>query len=405
MVIDPVPPARGLRATPFHSRVSALCESRAWRPWAGYAAVRSYELTHDREYHAIRNAAGLLDVTPLYKYSIQGRDAARLLDRVVTRDVAGSAVHQVLYTPWCDAGGKVLDDGTVTRLAPDRFRLTSADPNLRWLEMNAVGMEVEIEDVSEALAALALQGPNSRAILEEAAESDLGGLKFFRHAAASFRGAPVEITRTGYTGDLGYELWLDPADAEGVWDALMEVGGAYGITPAGLDALDLARIEAGLILLDVDYLSARKAVIPGQYSSPYELGLGWTVQLEKETFVGREALEKEAAREAEWRFVGIEVDWESLERRYSEAGLAPHLPTAAWRSSVPLYRSGRQVGYATSGCWSPLLKRYVALAHLTSPSAQAGTRLEMEITVEHRRRAASARVARTPFFDPPRKRR
>ena len=392
-----------LKTTPLHARTSALCLSQAWRRWAGYLAATSYELTHEHEYHAIRSSAALLDISPLYKYHVQGRDAARLLDRMVTRNVSKAAVGQVLYTPWCDAAGKVLDDGTIARLAETSFRLTSADPGLRWLEENARGLEVSIEDVSERLAALALQGPMSRAILQSVSDADVAGLRYFRAMAARLRGIEVTVSRTGYTGDLGYELWVSAERAVELWDALIEAGTSFGITPTGLAALDLARIEAGLMLLDVDYVPARKALIAAQTSSPFELDLAWTVDLKKEYFVGREALAQEAARGPEWGFVGIEVEWAGLERLYGEAGLPPTLP-AAWRASIPLYADGTQVGYASSGGWSPLLKRYIALAHVRARWAALDTPLEMEVTVEHQRRRAVARVVKKPFFDPERKR-
>jgi aminomethyltransferase len=393
-----------LKRTPFHERTAALCLGQNWRRWAGHLVASSYDLVHEREYHAIRSSAALLDVSPLYKYHVSGRDAARLLDRVVTRDIAAMAVGQVVYTGWCDADGKVIDDGTVSRLEEQKFRLTSADPSFRWLSENAVGLDVAITDVSDAVAALALQGPSSRTILERFLETDLAGLRYFRLMGTSARRMPLTVSRTGYTGDLGYELWLDAKDALAVWDALVEIGAPYGLTPCGMLALDLARIEAGLMLAEVDYVSAHRALIDDQKSSPFELNLGWTVKLEKEFFVGRDALARERARGPRWCFVGIDVDWDSLERLYSAVGLPPRLPTAAWRVSVPLYNGGDQVGYATSGCWSPLLKKYIALAHIRAPFGAAGTTVEMEVTVEHRRRRAEARVAPLPFFNPERKR-
>ncbi|HEY6223839.1 MAG TPA: aminomethyltransferase family protein [Gemmatimonadales bacterium] len=393
-----------LKETPFHPRTSALMEGAAWRRWAGYTMASVYELTHEREYHAVRSSAALFDVTPLYKYLIRGRDAARLLDRVVTRHVARCKVGQVLYTPWCDGRGKVIDDGTVSRLDETTFRMTSADPNIRWLHLNASGLECTIEDVSDRTAALSLQGPLARVILEHATEQDLSGLKFFRLTAAKIRGVPVTISRTGYTGDLGYELWVEAPRALPVWDALIEAGSGYGITPAGLLALDLVRNEAGLLLLDVDYVSAHHALIESQMSTPYELSLGWTVALDKDRFNGRDALVAEHARGPAWRFMGVEVDWDALERLYADVGLPPRLPTTAWRASVPLYMGGVQVGYATSGCWSPLLKRSIALAHLEGPYGEPDTVVEMEITVEHRRKRAAATVRALPFFNPPRKR-
>jgi aminomethyltransferase len=390
-----------LKTTPFHERTAALCVSHAWRRWAGHLAASSYELTHEREYHAIRVAAALFDVSPLYKYLVRGRDAARLLDLVVTRNVQKATIGQVLYTPWCDHDGKVMDDGTVARLDEDLFRMTSAEPSQRWLEDNARGMQVEVADVSESTAALSLQGPMSWAILQSMGAP---ALKYFRIARASLRGIPVEISRTGYTGDLGFEIWVDATKALPLWDALTEAGRGYGIMPAGMLALDVARIEAGLMLIDVDYVPARKALIASQLSSPYELDLAWAVNLDKERFNGRDALAAEKARGPQWQFVGIEIDWDSLESLYADVGLATRVPGAAWRMSVPIYSGAEQAGYATSGGWSPLLKKYIALAHLRAPFAAPGTPLEMEITVEHRRKRAKATVVKKPFFDPPRKR-
>jgi aminomethyltransferase len=390
-----------LKTTPFHPRTAALCESHAWRRWAGYIVASSYELTHEREYHCIRAAAALFDVSPLYKYLIRGRDAARLLDRVVTRDVQRAQVGQVLYTPWCDAAGKVLDDGTVARLDEASYRMTSAEPSLRWLEANALGLDVTIADVSESIAALSLQGPQSLAILK--ALGDIPPLKYFRLAATELRGAPAEVSRTGYTGDLGFELWMKSEHALPVWDALMEAGRAYGLQAAGMLALDVSRIEAGLMLIDVDYVPAKRALIESQTSSPYELDLAWAVNLNKEIFVGKAALVAEKARGPQWQFVGIEIGWPGLERLYADVGLATRLPQTAWRTSVPLYSGSEQAGYATSGGWSPVLKKYIALAHVRSKWANPGTELDIEITVEHRRRRAAARVVKKPFFDPERK--
>jgi aminomethyltransferase len=395
-----------LRTTPFHARTAPLSEGQAWRRWAGYVVASSYELSHEREYHAIRSSAALFDVSPLYKYMITGKDSARLLDHVVTRNVATAKVGQVLYTPWCDADGKQIDDGTVSVLGEQTYRMTSADPTLRWLHLNAAGLSVKIDDVSDTTAALSLQGPSSRAILESLIERELSALKYFRLTSATIRGIPVTISRTGYTGDLGYEVWVDAKQAVPLWDAIVAAGTPYGITPAGMLALDVARIEAGLLLIEVDYFSSRHALIEAQKSSPLELGLAWTVATDKGRFNGSEALAAERARGPGWQFVGLSVDWDSLERLYAEVGLPPRLPSQAWRTSVPVYdQSGHhQVGYATSGGWSPLLKKYIALAHLESPSAAAGTPVQMEITVEHRRKKAAARVTPIPFFNPERKR-
>ena len=395
-----------LRTTPFHARTGPLSEGQAWRRWAGYVVASSYELSHDREYHAIRNSAALFDVSPLYKYLVTGKDAARLFDHVVTRNVGKAKVGQVLYTPWCDNEGKQIDDGTISVLAEQTFRMTAADPTLRWLHLNASGLNVNIQDISDTTAALSLQGPSSRAILQIAAEQDLSKLKYFRLTSAKIRGIPVTISRTGYTGDLGYEVWVDAAQAIPLWDALIETGTPYGITPAGMLALDVARIEAGLLLIEVDYFSSRHALIEAQKSSPLELGLGWTVATDKERYNGQAALEAERRRGPSWQFTGLTVNWDSLERLYTEVGLPPRLPSQAWRTSVPIYdpRGDHQVGYATSGGWSPLLKCYMALAHLESSSAAPDTELRMEITVEHRRKQATAYVTPLPFFNPDRKR-
>ncbi|UCC71445.1 MAG: aminomethyltransferase family protein [Gemmatimonadota bacterium] len=392
-----------LRGTPFHERTAPLCQAQNWRRWAGYLAASSYELTHDREYYAIRSAAALIDVSPLYKYVIRGSDAVRFLNRVLTRDVAGCDMHQVMYGPWCNEAGKVIDDGTLQRLGEESFRLTSAEPNLRWLCDNAFGLRVTIEDDSDTTAALALQGPTSREILNNVSDADLDSLKYFRLAFARAGNIPVTITRTGYTGDLGYEIWADAQQAIRLWDILMDGGRSYGITPSGIYALDVARVEAGLLLIGVDYIPANRALIEARKSSPFELGLGWAVRLEK-GFVGQEALLEEWQRGPAWQFKGLELDWNSLEKVYAEFGLPPELPMIAWRTSVPVYAGAAQVGYATSGCWSPTLKKYIALAHLRSAHAERGTSVEMEVTVEHRRKKAAARVVDLPFFDPERKR-
>ena len=393
-----------LKLSPFFERTSKLNESQEWRRWSGYLSATNYELTHDNEYFAIRTKAALLDITPLYKYLIQGPDTQRFLDRLVTRNINICKVGQVMYTPWCDEDGKVIDDGTVQRLSERKFRKTSAEPNLEWLEYNAAGMDLTISDDSVNTAALAIQGPNSRDILNAVSSDSLNNLKFFWMMNTNFGDIPVSISRTGYTGDLGYEIWMDPNDALFIWDLLMEKGKPYGITPTGLQALDIARIEAGLILLDVDYISSRHAIIESRKSSPFELGLGWTVKMKKKYFIGKQALEREITRGPEWEFVGIEIQWTELENHYRNVGLAPGLPSTAWRNSTPLYYNHEQVGYATSGAWSPILKRYIALAHVKSIYAIEGTELQFELKVEHFRKLTTAKVVKTPFFDPERKR-
>jgi aminomethyltransferase len=394
-----------LKRSPFHPRTSALVRAQTWRRWAGYQMASAYDPHPDREYAAVRNSAALFDVSPLHKYVITGKDAARLLDRLITRDVTKLKVGQVYYTPWCDAAGKVVDDGTLSRLDERTFRLTSADSSWRWLHMNAVGMEVGIEDVSERLAALALQGPLSAAILATVTPLDLARLKYFRVERTTVREIDVWVSRTGYTGDLGYEIWVDAGQAPPLWDALIEAGSPYGVVPAGVWALDLARIEAGLIMLDVDYFSAHHALIEARKSSPFEINLGWAVSAGKGPFNGRRPLARERARGAAWGFVGLEIAWPSFESLFAAHKLPPQIANVAWRTSAPVYRAGAQVGYATSGCWSPLLKKQLALAHLERPHFAPGTEVEMEVTVEHRRRRAEAVVRELPFFEPDRKKR
>ena len=391
------------RRTPFFSRTSALCESQSWVEWSGYLSANLYELNHTHEYYAIRTACALLDISPLYKYHVHGRDAKNLLNRIVTRDVAKLAVEQVLYTPWCDDDGKVIDDGTIARLDENFYRMTAADPSLGWLEENAIGLQVTIEDVSDELASLALQGPTSRDVLQTMTETDLSRLRYFHLTRANLAGIPVEISRTGYTGDLGFEIWVAPQHAEELWDALMDAGRGYGIRAAGNLALDMARIEAGLLLIAVDFVSSKKTMFEIQKSTPYELGLGWTVKLDKPHFIGQAALKREHARGSEWATVGIQVELPALEKIYREFGMPLQLPYNAWNVAVPIYADGKQIGKATSGAWSPLLKKYIAIARVLPQYAELGTRVAMEVTVEAQRKRADAVVVKMPFFEPERK--
>jgi aminomethyltransferase len=387
----------------FHERTLPLCESLNYREWAGYYAVSAYETHHEHEYNAIRNAAALIDVSPLYKYIITGRDATRLVDRLITRDATKLSVGQVIYTPWCDEQGKVIDDGTVSRLEEQRYRWTAADPSLRWFVQNAVGLDVSIEDVSETVAALAVQGPTSGALLRHVAEADVNALKYFRVTSGSIAGVPVDISRTGYTGDLGYEVWMPWDCATRVWDALSASGARFDLRPAGMLALDVARIEAGLLLIEVDFFGSRKALITAQQYSPFEMGLSRLVQLDKGTFVGQSALRREHARGVSRQIVGLTIDWEEVEALYEKLQLPPQVPAIASRVAVPVYSDGTQVGKATSTTWSPVLKKMIALATVEGGSAEVGNRVKMEVTVEAVRHRVGATVTPTPFFNPARK--
>jgi len=387
--------------TPFHQRTLPLCESLNYREWSGYYTVSAYEAHHEHEYNAIRNAAALIDISPLYKYRVSGSDATRLVDRIITRDLRKVSVGQVVYTPWCDEQGKVIDDGTVSRLAETVYRWTAADPSLRWFTQNAVGLDVQIEDISEEVAALALQGPTSGKLLRTMVEgADIANLKYFRVTRGTIAGVPVEISRTGYTGDLGYEIWVDADQAVKIWDVLIDRGRPFDIKPAGMLALDVARIEAGLLLIDVDFNSSKKALVEAQKYSPFEMGLDRLVNLDKDRFIGRQALVKEAKQGRARQIVGLEIDWTEVEQRFEAVGLPPSVSPIASRVPVPVYADGAQIGKATSTTWSPLLKKMIALATLKSEYAKPGTNVQIEITVEAVRHLVRARIAKTPFYNP-----
>jgi len=389
--------------TAFHERTFALCSSLSYREWSGYYTVSTYEVHHEHEYNAIRNAAALIDITPLYKYMVEGRDATKLVNRVITRDINKVTPGQVIYCCWCDEQGMVIDDGTITRLEENKYRWTAADPSLRWFRQNALNMDVRIEDISERVAALALQGPTSGKLLKNVTEADVANLKYFRATSGRIADVAVDISRTGYTGDLGYEIWAPWSDAVKIWDALMDAGRRFDIRPAGMLALDVARIEAGLLLIDVDYVSSKKALIPSQKYSPYELGFGRMVHLEKENFVGKDALAEQRRKGVARQLVGLDLDWVEIEERYEGFGLTPAAPAQASRVHVPVYLDGWQVGRATSTTWSPLLKKMIALASIDTAHSRLGTKLQVEITVEAVRQKVTATVVKPPFFNPERK--
>lgn len=390
--------------TAFHERTLALCESLNYREWSGYYTVSVYEMHHEHEYNAIRNSAALIDISPLFKYRITGCDATRFVNRVITRDINKVAIDQVIYCCWCDPEGKVIDDGTITRLGENEYRWTAADPSLRWFQQNALALDVNIEDISEQTAALALQGPTSGRLLNAVTDANVANLKYFRVTRGQIAGVPVDISRTGYTGDLGFEIWMPWKNAGKVWDELIKKGKAFDIHPAGMIALDIARIEAGLILIEVDYTSSKKALIESQKYSPAEIGLGKLVDLQKDNFVGRDALVREKKKGgAERRLVGLEINWNEVEALYDKMGMAPQVPSVASRVAVPIYRGGKQVGKATSTTWSPTLKKMIALACVNRDQSSAGATVNIEMTVEAMRRTVSAKVVALPFFSPARK--
>jgi aminomethyltransferase len=389
--------------TAFHERTFPLCQSLNYREWSGYYAVSVYEVHHEHEYNAIRNAAALIDITPLYKYLVTGKDATKLVNRVITRDINKVKVGQVIYCCWCDEQGKVIDDGTITRLEENKYRWTAADASLRWFRQNGLNMDVQIEDISEKVAALALQGPTSGKLMKSVAEAEIANLKYFRMTRAKIAGVPVDISRTGYTGDLGYEIWVPWNDAVKVWDALMDKGKQFDIHAAGMLALDVARVEAGLLLIEVDYTSSKKALIASQKFSPYELSFGKMVHLDKENFIGKAALVRDQKNGVARQLVGLEINWLEVEERFDKFGLTPAAPTQASRVAVPVYLGEKQVGKATTTTWSPVLKKMIALASVESADSQLDTKLQMEITIEAVRQKVTAKVVKIPFFNPARK--
>jgi aminomethyltransferase len=389
--------------TAVHENAFRACESLNFREWSGYYAVSVYETHHEHEYNAIRNAAAMIDVSPLYKYIVSGKDATKFVNRVITRDITRVAVGQVIYCCWCDEQGKVIDDGTISRLRENLYRWTAADPSMRWFHQNALGLDVRIEDISGQLAALAIQGPTSGRLLQQISGADIIHLRYFQLTHGKIAGVDVDISRTGYTGDLGYEIWIPWSEAPKVWDALMEHGREFDLHPAGMLALDVARIEAGLVLIEVDYFSSKKAQIESQKYSPYEIGLGRLVDLKKEHFIGRAALEEENRRGPKRLLTGLDINWNDVERLYDAVGLAPQVPSTASRAAVPVYRGGFQVGKATSTTWSPTLKKMIALASVSRENAAPGTELQMELTVEAVRHKVRATTTELPFFNPARK--
>ena len=392
--------------TPFHSRTSQLCESMNYKEWAGYYAVSSYQVHHDMEYFAFRNSAGLLDITPLHKYSVTGPDAAAFLSRIMVKNISKLKVGRVSYCCWCTSDGKVVDDGTVMRRGEQEFFVTSADACYSWFSRFLRGYDVTLEDISNRVAGLALQGPTSREIIKQITGADLDSLRFFRTIQADVSGFDVHISRTGYTGDLGYELWVENEHAVKLWDLLMSEGDRYNIRPAGLDALDVTRVEAGLILKDVDYYNALHAFTADRKSSPYEITLGWTVNLDRAPFNGQAALRAEKEKGSSWTIVGLDYNWPDIEALYNSYGLPPEVGSMAWRDSIPIYadkNKRKQIGYATSGTWSPILKKYIALATLEKKYEKIGSDVHIEYTVEHVRHTVRATMRDHQFYNPERK--
>lgn len=396
-----------IRTTPFHERTSALNETGLWEHWSNHLAAVRYQASEKFEYFAVRNAAGLFDSSPLYKYRITGSDAERFLAGVMVRDVRALQAGRAQYTIWCDDRGFVVEDGVVLRHGRDDFVLTAAEPNLAYFEGLVGRLDVGIEEVTDRWGVLAVQGPRARALLE-ALTSDAAGLPYFGLTETRIAKVPVTVSRTGYTGDLGYEIWVPANDALTVWDAVWEFSRGQGVIPIGMTALYMARIEAGLVLLDVDFHSSRFAWTDADRTTPTELGLGWMVRNldgDDRDFIGRDAIVRELREKtSRWRLSGLVVDWRDYDRIYGAAGLVPPKDHTPIHDEYYVYDDGlNQLGYATSQMYSPMLQRHIALARVPLDRSTPGSRVKLELAVSHRYEYFDAEVARLPLFNPARR--
>ena len=374
-----------LLTTPFHSRVEAMCDVNDWGNWMGYTTPNAY-FDVELEYFAIRSTTGVFDLSPMNKYRITGPDAEAYLNRMVTRDVSKIRVNRVGYAVWCNDAGEVMDDGTIFRLGKDDFRLCSYQRADEWLDWCKLGFDVSITNETEDIAALAVQGPTSCTVLSLLGLEDLNQLKPFGIAYYTFNGAPLMVSRTGFTGDLGYEVWIAPEHAEALWDQLFELGRDYLIKPIGSYALDIARIEAGFLQAHVDFVPAEEVVRPGRARSPLELGLEWLVDFKKPLFNGRSALLQEKAKGSRYRFALLDVE-----------GNKP-----AHHSFI--LKGDQQVGTVTSAAWCPTAKSNLAYAQIEMPHGAVGDELVAEIYYQRElhwtRLLAPCKVIDAPLFNP-----
>jgi aminomethyltransferase len=396
-----------IRTSPFHERTSALNETGLWTHWSGHLAADRYQMSDKFEYFAVRNAAGIFDSSPLYKYRIHGPDAEPFLAGVLARDIRRCAPGNAQYTAWCDERGFVVEDGVILRTSRDEFLLTAAEPNLAYLADLVGRCRVAIEEISDDYGILAIQGPRSRELLARLVPG-VAAIPYFGLTSGSIAGVAVTISRTGYSGDLGYEVWVPASDAIRVWDAIWESVAGHGVLPFGLAALDMLRIEAGLLLLDTDFASSRFGWTDEDRSTPIELGWGWMLRDlagDDRAFIGRRAIERELAdRTSRWRLTGLLIDWADYDRIYGEAGLIPPKDHRPVLGEMFLYDDdSRQVGYTTSFMYSPMLQRHIALARVRPELAAVGTAVRLEIDVNHRYEYVAARTARLPLYAPPRK--
>ncbi|MGH8946906.1 MAG: aminomethyltransferase family protein, partial [Acidimicrobiia bacterium] len=375
-----------IRHTPFHPRTEEANRTGLWSHWSGYLAADRYQMADKFEYFAIRNSVGVFDTSPLYKYRFTGPGAESYLAGVLTRDIRRCRPGQAQYTVWCDDDGWVLEDGVVLRLSGDEFLLTAARANLAYFQDLATGYQVEMDDVSKEIGALAVQGPRSRRVLTELAP-EVDGLGFFRLGRAKIGDIAVTVSRTGYTGDLGYEIWVDAGDAVEVWDHLFAAGAGHGMIPVGQTAVLIARIEAGLILIDVDYHSARYAWNDEQRVTPIELGMEWMLRRLDEddrAFIGRRAIEREIADgSSRWKTVGVMVDWVDWARTHNERGLITPKDHTPQQGGMMLYDADlSRIGYVPSFVYSPLLQRHIGIARVRPEHASRGSRVGLEVTID-----------------------
>jgi len=396
-----------IRTTPFHERTAALNETHLWSHWSGTLAADRYQMSDKFEYFAVRNAAGIFDSSPLYKYRIAGKDAEAFLAGVLARDIRACPPGHAHYTCWLDDGGFVIEDGVILRTGKDEYLLTSAEPNFAYFADRIGRMAVTIEEVSEGIGTLALQGPRSRDLLARLVPQ-MRDIPYFGVAKGEIGGAAVTVSRTGYSGDLGYEIWIEEPDALHVWDTLWDSLDGHGVLPFGLAALYMLRIEAGLLLLDADFDSSRFAWNDAHKSTPIELGWAWMFKdlaSDDRAFIGRRALEREISdKTSRWAMRGLVVDWRDYDRVYNEAGLIPpkdHSPIVEdWMCYDDDYE---RVGYATSFMYSPMLQRHIAIARVKPEFAKLGTKVNLEFTVDHHYEQVAAHVARLPLYNPERK--
>jgi aminomethyltransferase len=396
-----------IRTTPFHERTSALNQTGLWEHWSNHLAAVRYQMSEKFEYFAIRNSAGLFDSSPLYKYRITGADAERFLAGVLVRDIRDCAPGHAQYTAWCDDRGFLIEDGVVLRHGPEDFLLTAAEPNLAYFEGLTGRLDVGIEEVSDDWAVLAIQGPRARALLGTLTP-DIATLPYFGLTPTKIAKVPVTVSRTGYTGDLGYEVWVPATDALKVWDAVWATSRGQGVVPIGMTALYMARIEAGLVLLDVDFHSSRYAWTDADKTTPFELGLGWMLRnlsADDRAFIGRDAIERElATKSSRWKLSGLVVDWRDFDRIYNAAGLIPPKDHTPVQDEYYIYDDDlNQLGYATSQMYSPMLQRHIALARVPLDRTAPGSRVKLELAVSHRYEYFDAHVARSPLFNPERR--